>query len=168
LWTKQRAERIKNVDQSRLSSNRLPVAPEFALPDMRHYFGIRHRSLHVADAESVRAVHAALDAGITFFDTADVYGVGHSEEMLGEALKGRRGSVVLATKFGDRFDVGTKRITGSDTSPAYIRQALEASLRRLGTDYIDLYQIHDRGLPLEESDATELYRDSERSQYLSL
>ena len=108
----------------------------------------------VDDAESVRAVHAALDAGITFFDTADVYGVGHSEEVLGEALKGRRDSVVLATKFGNRFDIATKQIKGSDTSPAYIRQAVEASLRRLGTDYIDLYQIHDRNLPAQESDAT--------------
>jgi aryl-alcohol dehydrogenase-like predicted oxidoreductase len=89
-----------------------------------------------ADA-TARVVHAALDAGITFFDTADVYGPGTSEEYLGRALKGRRDEVVIATKFG--MKVGEQQ---QGASPAYIRRACEASLRRLGVERIDLYQLH--------------------------
>jgi aryl-alcohol dehydrogenase-like predicted oxidoreductase len=96
----------------------------------------------VDDDESVRAIHRALDLGATFFDTSDVYGAGHSERVLGRALAGRRDDVVLATKFGNTFDETTRRITGEDASPEYIRGACEASLRRLGTDVIDLYQLH--------------------------
>jgi aryl-alcohol dehydrogenase-like predicted oxidoreductase len=96
----------------------------------------------VDDAESVRAIRRALDLGVTFFDTADVYGCGHSERVLGEALSERRDEAVVATKFGLLFDEGTKQAGGSDVSAAYIRRACEASLRRLETEYIDLYQIH--------------------------
>ncbi|SDK02877.1 aldo/keto reductase [Streptomyces indicus] len=96
----------------------------------------------VDDEESVRAVRRALDLGVTFFDTADTYGAGHSERVLGKALAGRRDEVVLATKWGNVFDESTRTLTGSDDSPAYQRKALEASLRRLGTDRIDLYQLH--------------------------
>ena len=99
----------------------------------------------VDDDESIRAIHRALDLGVTFFDTADVYGAGHSERVLARALKGVRESVVIATKFGNVFDEATKQITGSDASPAYIKRACEASLRRLETDYIDLYQFHLNG-----------------------
>jgi len=95
----------------------------------------------VDDAQSIRAIHAALDLGITFFDTADVYGAGHSERVLGKALAGRRDQVVVATKFGNTFDEDTRQATGADASPEYIRAACEASLRRLNTDYIDLYQF---------------------------
>lgn len=105
----------------------------------------------VDDDESIRAIHAALDLGVTFFDTADVYGTGHSERVLGEALKGRRDEVVIATKFSNVFDPTTRQIIGSDVSPAYIRQACQASLRRLNTDVIDLYQLHNGGLALEEA-----------------
>jgi aryl-alcohol dehydrogenase-like predicted oxidoreductase len=90
----------------------------------------------------VRAIHRALELGATFFDTADVYGAGHSERILGRALGDRRDDVVVATKFGNTFDQTTRAITGSDASPSYIRRACEASLRRLGTDRIDLYQLH--------------------------
>jgi aryl-alcohol dehydrogenase-like predicted oxidoreductase len=83
-------------------------------------------------------VDAALDAGVTFFDTADVYGRGRSEEQLGQVLEGRRDAVVLATKFG--YDMGDGK--GPRGSPGYIRQAVEASLRRLRTDVIDLYWYH--------------------------
>jgi aryl-alcohol dehydrogenase-like predicted oxidoreductase len=89
-----------------------------------------------ADA-TAGVVHAALDAGVNFFDTADIYGGTKSEEYLGRALRGRREQVVLATKFGMKVDeqrLGAK--------PAYVRQAAEDSLRRLATDYIDLYQLH--------------------------
>ena len=90
------------------------------------------------DAEQTAAVvHAALDAGITFFDTADVYGGTRSEEFLGRALAGRRDQVVIATKFGSRLDDQHR-----GARPEYVRQAAEASLRRLRTDRIDLYQLH--------------------------
>jgi len=96
----------------------------------------------IDDAESIRAIHRALDLGITFFDTADVYGAGHSERILGRALAEHRDQVVIATKFTNTFDEDTRQITGSSADPAYIRQACEASLRRLGTEHIDLYQFH--------------------------
>jgi aryl-alcohol dehydrogenase-like predicted oxidoreductase len=93
-------------------------------------------------------VDAALDAGINFFDTADIYGSGKSEEFLGRALGNRRSGIVLATKFGMKFD---EQRTGA--KPAYVRQAVEDSLRRLGTDYIDLYQLHtpDASTPIGET-----------------
>jgi aryl-alcohol dehydrogenase-like predicted oxidoreductase len=95
-------------------------------------FGIR------LDAQGTeRVVHAALDAGINFFDTADVYGGARSEELLGKALGRRRDAVVVATKFGLPLDEQRK-----GARPEYIKQAVEASLRRLGTDRIDLYQLH--------------------------
>jgi len=94
------------------------------------------------DEESVRAIRRGLDLGVTFFDTADVYGTGHSEHLLGRALGKRRDEVVIATKWGNLFDPDTRTRTGSDDSPEYARRALTASLRRLGTDHIDLYQLH--------------------------
>ncbi|WDV51268.1 aldo/keto reductase [Streptomyces coeruleorubidus] len=96
----------------------------------------------VDDEESVRAVRRALDLGVTFFDTADTYGAGHSERVLGRALGKHRADVVVATKWGNVFDEDTRTLTGSDASPAYLRRALTASLDRLGTDYVDLYQFH--------------------------
>jgi aryl-alcohol dehydrogenase-like predicted oxidoreductase len=96
----------------------------------------------VDDDESVTAVHAALDAGVTFFDTANIYGAGHSERVVGRALAGRRDDVVIATKFGNLFDEATKQATGRDASPASIREQCDASLARLGVDVIDLYQFH--------------------------
>ncbi|MEU5099541.1 aldo/keto reductase [Streptomyces sp. NPDC020996] len=96
----------------------------------------------VDDDESVRAVRRALDLGITFFDTADTYGAGHSERVLGRALGRRRGDVVVATKWGNVFDEATRTLTGSDDSPEYARRALTASLKRLNTDHVDLYQLH--------------------------
>ncbi|MER6496051.1 aldo/keto reductase [Streptomyces griseorubiginosus] len=96
----------------------------------------------VDDEESVRAVRRALDLGGTFFDTADVYGTGHSERVLGRALGKRRDDVVLATKWGNVFDEETRTLLGTDDTPAHARRALTASLDRLGTDRIDLYQLH--------------------------
>jgi aryl-alcohol dehydrogenase-like predicted oxidoreductase len=100
----------------------------------------------VDDAESIRAIHTALDHGITFFDTANNYGAGHSEAVLGMALKDRRSRVVLATKFGSIFDEAKKvhydQPPGFVITPAFIRSSCEASLRRLQTDCIDLYQFH--------------------------
>jgi aryl-alcohol dehydrogenase-like predicted oxidoreductase len=108
------------------------------------------------DLDGTRAVvDAALDVGINFFDTADIYGDprGTSEEYLGAALRGRRDDVVIATKFG--MDMGglNGRDLGARGARRYIMRAVEASLRRLGTDYIDLYQMHqpDPGTPIEET-----------------
>jgi aryl-alcohol dehydrogenase-like predicted oxidoreductase len=101
----------------------------------------------VDDEESVAALPRGLELGVTFFDTADVYGAGHSERVLGRALAGHRDEVVIATKFGYTFDTGRRAITGEDASPGYIRRACQASLRRLGTDRIDLYQLHLGDLP---------------------
>ena len=89
-----------------------------------------------ADA-TAKVVHAALDAGVNFLDTADIYGGTKSEEYLGKALRGRREQVIVATKFGMKVD---EQRHGA--KPGYVRQAAEDSLRRLGTDYIDLYQLH--------------------------
>ena len=88
--------------------------------------------------ESIRMIHTALDAGINFVDTADVYSRGESEEIVGKALAGRRDEVVLATKFG--LPIGDPNRQGG--SPRWITAAIDASLRRLGTDHIDLYQLH--------------------------
>ena len=95
----------------------------------------------VQEKELIEAVHTALDQGITFFDTADTYGLGQSEITLGKALGEHRKDVVVASKFGVRVGGGK---TVYDNSPEWIQQALEASLNRLGTDYIDLYQVHYR------------------------
>jgi aryl-alcohol dehydrogenase-like predicted oxidoreductase len=103
----------------------------------------------VEDSESIRAIGRALDLGITFFDTADEYGCGHSETILGKALSSARSQVVVATKFGFTFSEETREVTGKDASPAYIRRACEASLRRLNTDFIDLYLLHIRDLELK-------------------
>ena len=77
----------------------------------------------VDDAQSIAAIRRGFELGVTFFDTADVYGTGHSEEVLGRALAGSRDEVVLATKFGNTFREGTGEMTGADVSPAYIRRA---------------------------------------------
>ena len=106
----------------------------------------------VDDRESTRAIHSALDLGINFFDTAAVYGVGHSESILGRAVKDRRGQVVIATKFGYTFDVMSREVTGSNLSPEHIRQECQGSLRRLETDYIDLYLLHVRSVSEEEAE----------------
>ncbi len=111
----------------------------------------------VDDNESIRAIHAALDLGINFFDTANVYGAGHSERILGRALAGRRSQVVIATKFNAVFDEKTRQVIGADASPEGIRRACEDSLRRLNTDYIDLYQFHDNTYP---ADQAELVRET--------
>ena len=105
----------------------------------------------VDDEESIRAIHAAVDRGVDFFDTANVYGAGHSERVLGRAIADRRSQVVIATKFNALFDETTRQVTGADASPEGIREACEDSLRRLQTDYIDLYQFHDNGYPAEKA-----------------
>ena len=107
----------------------------------------------VDDEESIRAIHAGIDLGITLFDTANVYGAGHSERVLARAFAGIRSRVVIATKFNAVFDETTRQVTGSDTSPAGIRAACEDSLRRLNTDTIDLYQFHDNDFPPDKAES---------------
>src|SRR4051812_25187729 len=106
------------------------------------------------EAESIATVHAALDAGCTFIDTADVYGDGANEELVGRALAGRRDEAVLATKFGfTRSSADSAMPTTVDGSPAYAVSALDASLRRLGVDHVDLWYLHRRDphVPIEET-----------------
>ncbi|MGI0071152.1 MAG: aldo/keto reductase [Thermoplasmata archaeon] len=105
-----------------------------------------------AEAESVATLHRALDLGVNFFDTADAYGQGTNEELIGQTIRERREEVFLATKFGFVFEPGSeeRRIDGS---PAHVRAACEASLRRLGVKTIDLYYLHrvDPKTPIEET-----------------
>ncbi|MEO5805843.1 aldo/keto reductase [Devosia sp.] len=108
----------------------------------------------IDDAQSIRAIAVALEMGGTLFDSADAYGTGHSEAILGQALAGRRADVVIATKFGFTYDASRKALLATDVSPTYIEQALAASLQRLGTDYLDLYQIHVGDLADSVADAT--------------
>jgi len=103
------------------------------------------------EQESLATIHRALELGIFFLDTADVYGLGKNEELVGRAIAGRRDEVVLATKFGNRwYDDGSRTIDGS---PEYVRSAIDASLQRLGVDHVDLYYQHrvDADTPIEET-----------------
>jgi aryl-alcohol dehydrogenase-like predicted oxidoreductase len=106
----------------------------------------------VDDDESVRAIQLAIELGVSFFDTADVYGAGHSEEVLGRALQGRRHDVVISTKFGYTFDAATRQASGTNASAGYIRSACQDSLRRLRTDYIDLYLLHIWSAPPKQAE----------------
>ncbi len=96
----------------------------------------------VDDAESIRAIRRAAELGVTFLDTADTYGTGHAEEVIGRALEGRRDRMVIASKFGYFFNEATHVICGTCISPEYVERACHASLRRLRTDYLDLYLFH--------------------------
>jgi aryl-alcohol dehydrogenase-like predicted oxidoreductase len=105
------------------------------------------------DGESIATLHRALDLGCNFLDTADMYGTGTNEELLARVLKERRGEVMLATKFGNKRDPSDPQQRTIDGSPKYVREACEASLKRLGVEVIDLYYQHrvDPKTPIEET-----------------
>jgi aryl-alcohol dehydrogenase-like predicted oxidoreductase len=122
------------------------------------------------EAEAVRTIHRALELGVTLLDTADMYGVGANELLLGEALHGRRDRTIIATKFGivRTADPSVRSLNGR---PEYVRSACEASLRRLGVDVIDLYQLHrvDPATPIEETvGAMQELVDEGKVRYLGL
>lgn len=136
---------IRRLGRSELSSSAIglgtwPIAGAMGLDGQAlGYTG-------VDDEESVRAIATAVELGVTLFDTADVYGAGHSERLLGQALACHP-EVLVATKFGNTFDESTRQLLGSDTSPEYVRAAVHASLRRLDRDHVDLYQLHAPDIP---------------------
>ena len=119
----------------RLGRSNLDVSPlglgGWAIGGPTQYQGHHFGWGEIDEDEAIRAIHVALDAGITLFDTADIYGTGHSERILGRALAGRRDQVLIATKFGLTFEEYSGNMTCEDASPAYIQTACEASLRIL-------------------------------------
>jgi aryl-alcohol dehydrogenase-like predicted oxidoreductase len=133
------------IEHRRLGKSDLEVsAIGLGCMSLSHVYG------QADDAASIALIHHAIDRGIDFFDSSDLYGWGHNEELLGKALKGRRDKIVLATKFGQ---VKTAEGQGVDGRPEYVRQACDASLKRLGVDVIDLYYQHrvDPKVAIEET-----------------
>jgi len=134
--------RYKKLDNSSLTVS----AVGLGCMGMSEFYGPRNED------ESIATIHLALDRGVNFLDTADMYGVGHNEELVGEAIKGRRKDVVLATKFGN-VRGPDRSFLGINGRPEYVRAACEASLKRLNVETIDLYYQHrvDANVPIEET-----------------
>src|SRR5712664_2076171 len=130
------AKQFTHMPQRRLGRSELVVsALGLGCMGMSEFYG------STDETESIATIHRAIDLGINFLDTADMYGVGRNEELVGRAIRGRRNEVVLATKFGNVRDPDGRWL-GINGSPDYVAQACEASLRRLGVETIDLYYQH--------------------------
>lgn len=139
------------LDKRKLGSQGLEVS-ELGLGcmGMTHAYGVPN------DAESIATIHRAIDLGVTFFDTAELYGPYTNEQLLGKTLKGRRDQVTIATKFGFHIADGKSKgvashMSGLNSHPAHIRQVVDASLKRLGVEYIDLLYQHriDPAVPMK-------------------
>ncbi|WP_369796692.1 aldo/keto reductase [Cellulomonas sp. URHE0023] len=120
---------------------------------MSDFYGTRSEAGSADERESIATIRRALDLGVTFLDTADMYGPHTNERLVGQAIEGRRDEVVLATKFGVVRDPDNPQVRGINGRPEYVRQAVDGSLKRLGTDRIDLYYQHrvDPSVPIEET-----------------
>ena len=134
------------------STDRVPLGPLSVTRQGFGCMGLSHTYGKADEAESLATLDRAVELGINFFDTADVYGLGHNEELLAKAIRGRRDRLVIASKFGNRLDRETSG-RALDGRPDYARAAVEASLRRLGVEHIDLYYLHrlDPLTPIEET-----------------
>jgi aryl-alcohol dehydrogenase-like predicted oxidoreductase len=136
------------MDQRTLGTQGLTVSAQgLGCMGMSEFYG------SADEGEAVATIHRALDLGVTLFDTADVYGPYTNEQLVGAALAGRRDEIILATKFGIVRDLNDPRVRGVNGRPDYVADACDASLRRLGLDYIDLYYQHrvDPDVPIEET-----------------
>ncbi|RAK57962.1 aldo/keto reductase [Phenylobacterium deserti] len=134
------------------SADRIPLGPLSVTRQGFGCMGLSHAYGRADEVESLRTLDRAIELGINFFDTADVYGQGHNEDLLARAIVGRRKRLVIASKFGNRLDRETSG-RQLDGRPEYVRTALEGSLRRLGIDHVDLYYLHrlDPQTPIEDT-----------------
>jgi len=134
------------------SSSRVPLGPFEVSRQGYGAMGLSHVYGKAEDEQSIATIHRAIELGITFLDTADIYGSGHNEELVGKAIAGRRDGLVIASKFGNRLDRETSG-RGLDGRPEYARAAVEASLKRLNVDHIDIYYLHrlDPETPIEDT-----------------
>lgn len=134
------------------SSTRVQLGPFEVSRQGYGAMGLSHVYGKADDSQSIATVHRAIDLGITFLDTADIYGSGHNEELVGKAIAGRRDRLVIASKFGNRLD-REQSGRAQDGRPEYARAAVEASLKRLNIDHIDIYYLHrlDPQTPIEDT-----------------
>lgn len=148
---------MKDEFQRTLGRSGIQVSPLglgcWAIGGPMFYSGMPDGWGNVDDTESIKALHRAFELGVNFLDTADAYGVGHSEEVIGKAISGKRDRMVIVTKFGHFGNEATKTLHGINVTPDYIERACDASLKRLNTDYIDVYLLHEWNLAISDVEA---------------